>query len=208
MHARSRRSCASPTIAGSSRSSACLLAFAQGRFGEVEALAQQALEMGQEAQNQNAALVFGVQIVRSAPGARAAGGAGDRYSRVWRRLYPSHRAASSALRRASAAAELGPRSGGPRGVRAPRGAGCLRDLAANSWLALQPRLPGRGRRAPSATPRARGRSTSCCCRSPASNVTVGPVVPRRLRLATSGSSPTTFGGSETPPRGTSRTRSR
>ncbi|MBI4515381.1 MAG: protein kinase [Deltaproteobacteria bacterium] len=39
-----------------------LLAFVQGRLPEVEALAQQALQMGQEAQNRNAALVFGIQI--------------------------------------------------------------------------------------------------------------------------------------------------
>jgi class 3 adenylate cyclase len=39
-----------------------LLAFVQGRLQEVEALAQQALQMGQEAQNQNATLVFGIQI--------------------------------------------------------------------------------------------------------------------------------------------------
>ena len=37
-----------------------LLAFAQGRLAEVEPLAQQALQVGQEAQNQNAALAFGL----------------------------------------------------------------------------------------------------------------------------------------------------
>jgi class 3 adenylate cyclase len=39
-----------------------VLAFVQGRLPEVEGLAQQALQMGQEAQNQNAALVFGLQM--------------------------------------------------------------------------------------------------------------------------------------------------
>src|SRR5207249_1589646 len=38
-----------------------LLAVAQGRIGEVDALAQQALEAGQESQNQNATLVFAIQ---------------------------------------------------------------------------------------------------------------------------------------------------
>jgi len=37
-------------------------AFAQGRLGEVESLAQQALQMGQETQNQNATLAYGVQM--------------------------------------------------------------------------------------------------------------------------------------------------
>ena len=38
-----------------------LLALAQGRLPEVEALALQALQMGQEAENKNATLVFGIQ---------------------------------------------------------------------------------------------------------------------------------------------------
>jgi class 3 adenylate cyclase len=40
-----------------------LLAFVEGRLGDVEPLAQQALQMGQEAQNQNASLVFGVDLM-------------------------------------------------------------------------------------------------------------------------------------------------
>jgi len=40
-----------------------LLALAEGRLPEVEALAQQALQIGQEAQNQNATLVFGVEML-------------------------------------------------------------------------------------------------------------------------------------------------
>ncbi len=39
-----------------------VLAFVEGRLAEVEPLAQQALEVGQGAQNQNAPLVFGMQI--------------------------------------------------------------------------------------------------------------------------------------------------
>ena len=42
-----------------------LLALVQGRLAEVEALAQEALQLGQESQNQNAALVFGVQTLSS-----------------------------------------------------------------------------------------------------------------------------------------------
>ena len=40
-----------------------LLAFVQGHLAEVEALSQQALQMGQEAQNQNAALAFGIHTM-------------------------------------------------------------------------------------------------------------------------------------------------
>jgi predicted ATPase/class 3 adenylate cyclase len=38
-----------------------LMAFVHGRLGEIEALAQETLHMGQDVQNQNAALVFGVE---------------------------------------------------------------------------------------------------------------------------------------------------
>jgi class 3 adenylate cyclase len=40
-----------------------LLAFARGRLGDVEPLAQRALEIGQEGQNQNALLVFGLHTM-------------------------------------------------------------------------------------------------------------------------------------------------
>jgi len=39
-----------------------MLAFTSGRLGEIEAMAQQALQLGQETQNTNAALVFGIHM--------------------------------------------------------------------------------------------------------------------------------------------------